>query len=173
MNCRWSTEHLHRSSLRLYNLDSSFLKLLPPLTVEGLRARIGEILEASQALVRALTQLLTILDKVSHIQKGEDRSLEIIVGEDLSTSTCSKWLSSSFSTSSKLSFMSLEMTEEVFVLWLFSLKTSIEDGQLRKEGLLAYLNTFTSLCFLIICPRRCTREQEVHYFLLKGHLTLS
>ena len=32
MNCRWSTEPLHRGSLRLYNLDSSFLKLLPPLT---------------------------------------------------------------------------------------------------------------------------------------------
>ena len=32
MNCRWSTEPLHRGSQRLYNLDSSFLKLLPPLT---------------------------------------------------------------------------------------------------------------------------------------------
>lgn len=172
MNCRWSTEHLHRSSLRLYNLDSSFLKLLPPLTAWRAESLNSGNLRSLPGPVRALTQLLTILDKVSHIQKGEDRSLEIILGEDLSTSTCSKWLSSSFSTSSKLSFMSLEKTE-VFVLWLFSLKTNIEDDQLRKEGVLAYLNTFTSLCFLIICPRRCTREQEVHYFLLKGHLTLS
>lgn len=59
-------------------------------------------------------------DKLSHIQQ-EDRSLGIIPGEEIFTSTCPYVIEFHFIYLYKSFFISLEK-RVVFVIWLFSLK---------------------------------------------------
>ena len=172
MNCRWSTEPLHRGSLRLYNLDSSFLKLLPPLT-----AWRAESLKRGN--LRSLPGPSQGSDSTDY---HSGQSMSYSEGRRQEPGNYSWWRPFYLYQFKMIEFQFLYFLKAFFHVsrkhrsfcqWLFSLKTNIKDDQLRKEAVLDYLNTFTSPCFLIICPRRYPREQEVHYFLLKGQLSLS